>query len=186
VKSAVFETRSMAMRVAEIAGPILERALRDDSCLNATRVLLEVFRKLGVRARPLSVRAMALNAKFLEGLGKPGDPVENTPGAWGVGIETRPGVGSPTGWAGHLVTLVENHILVDGSARQFTRPHVDIVLPSVLVGEWSKKGRAYYDLAHGGVIEYRARPRDLSFQAQPGFRPHEENLKLAQEIYEKI
>lgn len=169
--------------VGRLAGPILDRHLRVDSCLNATRILLEVLRELGFSARPLSVKAFAYNAVYVRRLSAGLDPMDD-PRAWGVAIETR--VAAGTGWPGHLVTLVENRWLLDGSASQFDRPHKSIHVPKILIGDWPKKGHAIYELEGGGVLRYEARPRDLSFQKVSGFCPHVQNLDVAKEISEAV
>lgn len=170
--------------VAETAAPVFERTLTEDSCLNATRILLDVLRELGFKARPLSVRAFAFNEVYIDRL-KRGLPPLADPASWGLGIETRPNVGGK-GWPGHVVALVENRWLVDGSAGQFARPAKDILVPRVLVGEFSKKGRASYTLEGGGEILYEARPHDVSFTKMPGFQPHEGNVGIAKEILRRV
>lgn len=167
------------------AAPIFERELRVDCCLNASRILLEVLHGLGVSARPISVRAFAYNGVYMERLWGGLNPLEDDR-AWGVGVETRPGMGEPGGWSGHLVVLVEGKWIIDGSSGQFARPEKGILVPNLFVGLWPKKGHAVYSLEEGGVLRYEQRKRDLSYQMMPGFRCHADNQRLVTEIQEKL
>lgn len=171
--------------IRETAAPVFERELREDCCLNASRILLEVFHGIGVQARPISVRAFAYNGVYMERLFGGLNPMED-PRAWGVAVETRPGMGDPGGWPGHLVVLVESKWIIDGSSGQFARPEKGILVPNLFVGVWPKKGTAIYQLDEGGVLRYEQRKRDLSYQMMAGFRCHADNQRLATEILGKL
>jgi hypothetical protein len=45
---------------------VLREYFNDNSCINSTRVLLEVFRAFGLAARPFAVRAMIFSRTFME------------------------------------------------------------------------------------------------------------------------
>ena len=171
--------------VAETAEPIFERTFSPDCCLNATRVLLDVLRGVGFAARPLSVRAFAYNAVYVDRVAR-GLPPLGDPESWGLGVETRPAMGGG-GWPGHLVALVDNRWLVDGSAGQFSRPEKNILVPWIFLGELPKGNRtACYTLEDGSSLQYRTRPYDTSFQKMPGFQQHEQNRLVAEEIMENL
>lgn len=184
-------------RFAEVANRVLPLYFFDASCINGTRVVLEVARRLGVGgAYPLSVSALATNAAHLACATEAGKPWPETieeAEAWkargshslivGVG-KARP---DPEMWDGHLVAIVRG-VLVDSSARQMHRPASNIFVPDrVIFGEVSNgflRGdlEGELALAEGGTLIYRAKPYDRTFETAPGFRLHNGNLEAVDEI----
>jgi len=53
-------------------GRVLGQYFNANSCINSTRVLLEVFRRFGLAARPFAVRAMIFSNGFVERAGREG------------------------------------------------------------------------------------------------------------------
>ena len=45
---------------------VLREYFNDNSCINTTRVLLEIFRTFGLAAHPFAVRAMVFSREFME------------------------------------------------------------------------------------------------------------------------
>jgi hypothetical protein len=54
-----------ALATSDIRG-VLGQYFSANSCINSTRVLLEVFRRFGLAARPFAVRAMIFSRAFAE------------------------------------------------------------------------------------------------------------------------
>jgi hypothetical protein len=104
---------------------------RPDSCIAAARVLTDVFERLHVKARPLSVVADIFNAALLaraeaEGGRLPADTAEyrrwvEESGCWwltlGSGGDPEPGKGP-----GHVAVVAWESVLIDLTLPQATRP----------------------------------------------------------------
>jgi hypothetical protein len=113
-----------------VRAAVLEK-FSPDSCIASSRVLIDVLRSLGVLARPVAVRTVALNAEafrlFAEDV-----PVENwPPTAHSVGVAAT-GEKTDGRWDGHLV-VVSGDWLIDPSADQMSRPGKNLVLDDPLV-----------------------------------------------------
>ena len=92
-----------------------------DHCINGTRVAIEVLRRFGIRAQPLSVRLMLFN-RFGWDLFERGIRVERWPThAWSIGVAETNDPSDPGKWHGHLVAEGHDWTL-DLSASQFNRP----------------------------------------------------------------
>lgn len=104
-----------------------------DHCINGTRVAVEVLRRFGVTAQPMSVRMVVFNS-FAWDLFTHGVPISEWPAhAWSVGV--GPGMDTQPGrWNGHLVAVGEDFML-DMSAGQFHRPgKIDMPGPLLIDG----------------------------------------------------
>src|SRR5271155_4734145 len=78
------------------ATPVLRRSFMSTRCVNATRICLDVMHAFNVRAVPLSVQAVAMNATYrqkLDKLGRFPTAEELKPwlneGAWSLGVDIR-------------------------------------------------------------------------------------------------
>lgn len=92
-----------------------------DCCINAARVGVEVLKRLGVPAKPVSVRIFLFN-RFAWDLYRKGVPIGTWPEhAWSLGVGDRDGFDEPGRWNGHLMVEGDGFLL-DLSARQFDRP----------------------------------------------------------------
>lgn len=113
---------------------------KPDCCINAARVGVEVLRRFGVKARPVSVELLLINRFGLQ-LMEAQVPVDQWPAhAHSIGI--TPGADfahREDGWPGHLM-IEGDDWTIDLSARQFARPGKLIVdgpwmLPPIPRGE---------------------------------------------------
>jgi hypothetical protein len=164
----------------EVAGPIMDEALSQDRCLNASRITIDTLRNFGIESRPLSVEALAANKPMLEAQSNAFDYEHMTPeevkvaqakGAWMVQTDL---VGSVGGWPGHLV-VVSSGILIDASAGQFSRPARNLYVPQVVTAPLSAaftqgKGNLIHPLPEGGILAYKLRRNDRSYIHTPGYQ----------------
>lgn len=92
-----------------------------DHCVNGSRLAVEVLRRRGIKARPMSVRFMLFN-RFGWDMYSRGLPVEQWPEhAWSLGVAESNEPEKPMKWHGHLMVEGDGWTL-DLSARQFHRP----------------------------------------------------------------
>jgi len=112
---------------------VLEAGYRADSCILSAKVVHEVLRVRGRRARPITVRWVLMNTAYLDHLEEIAAADwsrELYPDAWSVGIGYGEDVerpGEPMGWAGHLAVLTDSGYLVDPAVDQGTRTTHGIV-----------------------------------------------------------
>jgi hypothetical protein len=179
---------------AEVAPPILAANFRPDCCLNATRVVLLTMETFGVKAVPLSVRALAMNARYVERIREHGafpdrqmlDRWVEEDGAWAVGIDTDSATEEGK-WNGHLVAIAQGW-MIDAAAGQFARPDRSMNVPQVFTGFASPrfmKAReaAVYQLKDRTQLSYYARLDDASvWRKYEGFQPHAVNRRVSAEI----
>lgn len=179
------------------AGPVFAQHFTRNCCINATRVLIDVLGHFKVKAVPLSVNCVVHNKLLVDFLKEHGGggteeelDVAYANGAWGVRIDEKVPE-EPGGWAGHLVAIVQDKWLVDASAGQLSRPDKGILLPPILLSPASRrflKGSqmCVLDGPAGAVLLYKAKPSDKSFEAAPGFRHHDINVRVAVEIIQAM
>lgn len=117
--------------IVRSAAPVIARTFRPDCCLNATRVMIEVFRDFAIPARAVVVSVLAVNAAWVEqalALGRVPDVRELAPAAWALGID-RPGPPEGSGWPGHVVVFARGR-LIDMAAGNIARPARRIYAPA--------------------------------------------------------
>ena len=156
------------------AWPIIQADHPTIPSVSATRVLLDVFKQLGVRASPLVAGLRAFNAGYHQlarQLGHAPSTAElfagrASTGAYALGV----GVGVSSAahrWPGHLVALVEadeGPYLVDVTAGQISRPRHGITTGPLVVPY--QPGQALlHALDAGASVLYTPQPRDTSYRA---------------------
>jgi len=181
----------------ETAAPIFRRHFTADSCINSTRVTLDVFEAMGYDGgalEPLAVTALAVNRAFVDRVERDGrlprDQMETQQwfeesGAHSLGV----GFGKQEAdhkWPGHLIVGYKRW-LIDPSARQMRRPQHGMHVPDIFVGEMADDFRTcgeyrHYDMPDGTRILYKCRPRDFSYAVASGFQQHERNVRVARDI----
>ena len=166
-----------------LAKEILERFFREDSCINSTRVLADVFRRMGVEAVAASVRVRIFSPRFVERAGREGslprEPEElrawtRQPGVWSVGI----GYGSidlpRDKWPGHLVLRAAGSCLIDATISQASRPQYEMKLPHMMLVRgapeafWRAEELLSADI-NGCLAAYESKPRDTSYLGSPAW-----------------
>lgn len=185
---------------ADQAAPVLSANYGPARCLNGTRVCLDVLRAFGIRTRPVSVDALVMNATFrarLEALGRWPTEAELdewvAAGGWAVGFDVDPHATDATKnvWAGHLIAVAQQQLLVDSAALSMHRPERGIEVPDIFVGAVRKPflvgaRHAVYESGAGGLLSYRARLTDVSWRDQSGFQPHPDNARVVREIVARM
>jgi hypothetical protein len=176
-------TQDTRPRMLEVALP--------SSCILATKIAVEACRGIGLRARPLPVRAHVFNPTWVERVkaGHVLTPDKETVKEWlraGAhrvtvgfhGEEERALVtphanGSP-GWNGHLVAIIEESVLLDLALDQTTRPahdmHVEPVAarPPRELFRTFVRGEAPLEGTVGRcTVAYEARPEEKGYLASP-------------------
>ena len=183
---------------ADEAPEVFVKKFRQDCCINATRVLLDVFRHFDMKARPLSVECAVHNKMLVDFIAAhngvmPAEEVVDEwyeKGAWGVRIEGEV-VTKDRGWAGHLVGIVQDRWLVDSSSGQMSRPEKGIHLPPILVAPATRlflkaRERCILNGPEGAVILYGAKLDDKSYETASGFQRHDFNREVAAEIIARM
>jgi hypothetical protein len=147
---------------------------RPDSCIAAARVLIDVFDRLHVRARPLAVavdvfnpamvaRSAASNGRLPETTEEYQQWIEES-GCWWLTL----GLGDPEPgrWLGHVAVVVWESVLLDLTLPQATRHERGIVLAPAAVQVWPEvldgSERRVVQM-NGCELHYQARPGDRSF-----------------------
>ena len=181
----------MIRKIVSAALPVITSMFKQDCCLNASRVLIEVCRELGHPARPLAVEAVAMNAEWVAFLAEHERTPEQgeCPGAWALGC-LGPQYMSENGYEGHVVVWTQGH-LVDLSAAQFSRPDRSIKTPEAIVARtpaaWERgEINLALPMPDGAVLSYLALPRERAFEDTPGFARSAHNLEAARQIRARL
>jgi hypothetical protein len=164
---------------------VLRRHFKEDSCINSTRVLLEVFRGYGLAASPFAVRALIFSKGFVDRVAREGYIPQGDaevrqwcaqPGVYSVGIGFGvPGM-PPDRWPGHLVLRAGKHYLLDATISQASRPARGIRMPemafldSVPLEFWRGQGVAISESPDGSMIRYEPDPSNTSYLTSPAWR----------------
>lgn len=177
------EAPQMLVRLSSLLEAELPRRFRPDACIAGTRIVCEVLDRLDVRARPLVVEALLFNRAFLDRFhqkgGWPGSREEllewtDQGEAWSIalGQRGRPAQG-PGKWPGHLVAVVEQEWLLDGTLGQARRPAKNLLPPQTLLASAPYRflvadGELTLELPDpGGLLLYRAHPEVRDFRSAP-------------------
>jgi len=143
-------------------------------CLNGSRVVMEVLRDLGVRAKPVSVQFVLFNA-FGWSAYEAGVPVAEWPhAAWSVGVgPNMEPPSNPDRWRGHLM-LEGSDWLLDISARQFHRPgRINVETPLILPTTLPPDGWSISHGSNGNVLMIARFPANNLWREAAGWkRPH--------------
>lgn len=121
--------------LVDVGRPLILEEARADSCILSTKIAIETFEHFGIKAQPVAVDVVALNAVaakvWRECSATPGWYPEQmhpdqTPGAWGIGLGFR----KEHDECGHVVAVVGDDMLTlfDLSIDQASRPQHGIHL----------------------------------------------------------
>ena len=168
-----------------------------DSCIAATRIVVDVLKRFDTRAEALTVQVMVVNRAFLERAKREVPPHERyelerwylESGAYTVGIGV--GEAEPGKWPGHLVAVVKREFLVDVTLDQANRPARDILLPPYLVATVSDKflkGRIDLPIpiASGSGVIYYPFPTDRSYRVSPLWSVKSRTARTVDEVAKRL
>lgn len=171
----------MIRPILRAAAPVFAQRFTKDCCLNATRVLIEVFRDFGIPARAMVVRCVAGNAEYFASLAQE----KELEGAWACACDAPSGFDGKH-WDGHVVVFVRG-MLVDAASGNMSRPAKRIHVPDVYAGTvprgWERGGVQHVvELPEDGALAYEALPKNRDHEKLPGFQRSPHNLEIAQTI----
>jgi len=164
---------------------VLRQYFNDNSCINSTRVLIEVFRAYGLAASAFAVRAMVFSKGFVERAEREGHIPQSDaellawcaePSVYSVGIGFGTSDMPPDRWPGHLVVRAGHHYLFDATIGQASRPARGIHMPDLLLLDdvplefWRGQGAAITQSPDGSVIRYEPDPANAGYLTSPGWR----------------
>lgn len=173
--------------LAAKARPLILAEFNADSCIAATRVVIDVLKHFHIPAYGLAVNCSIFSPNFVAAVEAGERPPEEREqlGEWldkfkahsvGLGM---PGGGERGKWgteAGHVVAAVPTlQTFVDASLDQCNRPEKQIVLPGVItVRVESQAFFADEELAdlmcNGSLLMYRARPAEKEFMRSTNWK----------------
>ncbi len=186
---------------AEIARDEILADFTPDCCIASTRITIEVMRNLGIKARPMPVKAVAINPALTRKIDEHGWP-EVWPEDWeaddslwcvALGYGYDGPIDPEKDYDGHLVALVAGKYLVDASIDQAERIHHDIELPDVLIvplREGFVAGRRSLgaELPNGGVVVYWANGDDdgTAWRTAPDWKGADRTRRAIRAITEHL
>ena len=165
-----------------VAKAALRRRFREDSCINSTRVLFDVYRAFGLAAEAVTVRARIYSSGFVNRAAREGHMPESPEeasswtseaGVWSVGIGYGGADMGRDKWPGHLVLRSDAH-LIDATIDQANRPEHGIVMPPLLLlshtpdAFWNAEELLEAEVNDCHVI-YEPRPHDHSWMGSPAW-----------------
>lgn len=146
VRLETFETLMEGV-VVQVGQNIMEAGLNDwHCCVLSSRVAMDVLSDHFIGARAVKVQTLTMNRAAWQAEVR-GERGTDAPGGvvWGCGLA---GDGSQAyvknGWLnGHVVLVVENEVLLDTSAVQFTRVEYGVLVEPLVVDLRSEAGNLF-------------------------------------------
>ncbi len=135
------DVKGLAEAFAAVARPEIRQDHTASSCIASTWITLEVMRRFRIAGQPMTVQVDIYNAAFVRRealLGRrPRTRDEAIAwseqfGTWSVGVGLRT-ESMAQGINGHLVAILDEHLLIDASIDQANVPAHGILLPGVLI-----------------------------------------------------
>jgi len=172
--------RRVSVDYATLATIVRQEIKRNgwEGCITSTRVVIEVLKRFGVEAAPLSVQTLVFNP-FVSKHFSPNKPVPSKKAleryvsdrrGWSLGIGFEPAKPEPDKWSGHLVAVVKNGpegVLIDASLDQATRKQYRIelfpVALEVRAALWEVGAQAFFKVNECSLI-YKPILQDRSFE----------------------
>lgn len=149
---------------------------RKGRCVEATRIVVAIMRRLGHQAGPLACDVIVANRAAVEMMARRVPLTKWRPGAWSVGAvcDITPSApilqepGRLKGFGGHLVVAGAGWFS-DMTAEQYHRPDRGIVLSTAIMAPLTPKSTEI-DLPRGGRLMYTWRPEVRSYRTVPAWR----------------
>ena len=183
----------MIEAVAKAAPPILRRYYKEDCCIIATRVVIEVLKKLHFKnVKPFVIEANIFNEVYVRKGRTPANEEEAQEwlkeGAWQIVLGDR--VDNVKGkWPGHLVVLINDQYMLDVAIYQACRPNKNIYLEPLFtkVFEDFVKGEDRCQLMYSNcLIIYQAFQNDKSYQNVKDWQDLSRSKMAVNEIYSEV
>jgi hypothetical protein len=157
--------------IARVTPNIIVRKYKDDCCIAASRIIIEVLKKLHFRdVRPFSVEANVFNEVYVKKGRTPQSDEEAqawlAEGAWQVVVGDKKEIHEGR-WPGHLAVLLQDQYLLDVAIFQATRPHKNISLSPIFtsVPEDFVRGEDKCGLMFNNcLVVYVPYPNDKSYE----------------------
>jgi hypothetical protein len=172
-----------------IPAAIDEEFGKQDACILATRLAIEVAAAFRIEAHPLPVRVMLLNRTFAAHV-KDGDgdvkkwaPIDGSHSV-GIGFGFKPGQETRNRWNGHLIAATED-CFGDFAIRQAERPEKGILTGDAIVGPWREPRWIVVDPESGTTIFYE-RSAERRYRFSPDWTDERRRRKLAGPIIRAI
>jgi hypothetical protein len=184
--------------VCEETALLLARHYGPDCCIAATRILLDVFRRLNVPAQPVPVVCSICNPALTEmgGIyvldaaaaeGRLDLLVER--GAWQV-VLGMPGEEAQDGkWPGHLVCVAYGNVLIDLTVIQGNRPEKGIDLPCLVFTvppAFMAGKQARYFTMHNCEVHYERTYTAPGYESAADWVNVSRRLPIVQEICGRV
>lgn len=180
--------------IAEVTPNILLRRYKDvNCCIAATRIIIEVLKKLHFRdIKPFVVEANIFNETYVKKGRMPESHEEAEQwlgeGAWQVVLGDR-SQEIKGRWPGHLTIVIKDHYLLDVAIFQASRPHKNINLHPILttVPEDFIKGEDKCGLMFlNCMVVYVAHPEDKTYQATRDWWDVSKSKEVVSEVYNEV
>jgi len=179
--------------IVTVSPSILVRKYKEDCCIAATRILIEVLKKLHFRnIKPLVVEANIFNEVYCT-KGRPPESEEEAKawleeGAWQVVVGDRQTI-IPNKWPGHLVVILEDKYMIDLSMFQASRPQKKInmapictVVPENFVKGGDKCGLMFNNC----MITYSPFLKDQSYQKAKDWWDKTRSADVVSDILDEV
>lgn len=184
----------MVEAIAKVAPPILMKHYREDCCIIATRIVVEVLKRLHFKhIKPFVVEGNVFNESYVRKGRTPQSQEEAQEwlkeGAWQIVLGDRVDRGEKGKWAGHLVVLLNDKYMFDVAAYQANRPHKQIRLDPLFttVPEDFVKGEDKCQLMYNNcLVIYQAFPNDKSYQHFKDWCDLTRSKRVVGEVYEEV
>lgn len=166
-------TGEFAQRLADAVREIVLKAWRrPDSCIESTRIAVQVARRIGLAAAPVPTTCLLATRTWYDSGGTRGHSV--IAGTGTVNPDTA-------SWDGHLIAHLDGAWLLDIAADQLHRPAhgINILRPIVVPATRDELRAGMVRRLHDGlVVSYREVP-DRTWRSAPGWAAYPQLVEAA-------
>lgn len=179
--------------IARVTPKILSKYYREDCCIVAARIIIEVLKKLHFKdVKPFVIEANIFNEIYVKKGRIPQNEEEAQEwlkeGAWQIVLGDR-SKKTEGKWDGHLVVLINNKYMLDVAVYQACRPHKQINLDPIFttVPEDFINGEDKCQLMFNNcLIVYVSYPEDQSYQKAKDWWDVNQSKDVVSEILSEV
>lgn len=183
----------MIEAIAVAAPKILSKYYREDCCIVATRIIIEVLKKLHFKdVKPFVIEANIFNEIYVKKGRTPQSDEEAQEwlkdGVWQIVLGDR-SKKTEGKWDGHLVVLINNKYMLDVAVYQACRPHKQINLDPIFttVPEDFINGEDKCQLMFNNcLIVYVSYPQDKTYQSSKDWYDLSRSKQVVGEVYKEV